>query len=686
VRHARLRQPGLLLGEERRRRELVGVADDERDAERAQRVAVGAREVEVVRERAAPEHERVGRREAAAAAVRRPPARRGRALREAEHAQRGHARPAAAGRAAGHRGRGRLERPVEVAQVVDDLGVAVLARHPRGAHARRRAGRRLAAVDVEARQRLGRHHEPTRPRAGVLGEVAHEVAGELPVAVQREPHRARAGRVARRVVARRARHHHAVLPHAWSPAPGPPADGALTRGPPAARPWRRGRVRHGRDLDEHAAQLRAHHGARRERRGEGLAVHRVERRPVVGAGEVHGHAHHVGERGARGLEHAAQVGERLPGLGGHVALADELAGGRIARHLAGDEHEVAGAHRGRVRALGRRRGAPVGVGAEGDGGPAAGRGGGGLLGRRRRCHLCAECGDAAARPGPGRPPVGEPHRGGGPRAWRAARQPNGMPLYLDQLETPAAVVDLDRLALNLDRMAAYCAVHGLRLRPHVKTHKAPRIAAEQLRLGAAGLTVATVREAEVMSELTDDLLLAYPLVGTTALRRFTNIAPSVRLAAALDSREAAARLTRRRRRSGRPVHVLVELDVGMRRTGVAGPAGGVPSWRRSSPTSRRCATTASPSTRATCGRPARAGPGDGRVVRRQVEATPRGARPRGSPARVVSGGSTPGRVAHARVPGLTEVRPGPTSTTTASRPRWARASGTRAPSPCSPPW
>jgi D-serine deaminase-like pyridoxal phosphate-dependent protein len=157
-----------------------------------------------------------------------------------------------------------------------------------------------------------------------------------------------------------------------------------------------------------------------------------------------------------------------------------------------------------------------------------------------------------------------------------------MPLYLDQLETPAAVVDLDRLALNLDRMSAYCAVHGLRLRPHVKTHKAPRIAADQLRLGAAGLTVATVREAEVMSELTDDLLLAYPLAQTTALRRFTNIAPSVRLSVALDSREAAERLNAAAAEIGRAVHVLVELDVGMRRTGVA-DLGGSPRRRRARP-------------------------------------------------------------------------------------------------------
>ena len=143
-----------------------------------------------------------------------------------------------------------------------------------------------------------------------------------------------------------------------------------------------------------------------------------------------------------------------------------------------------------------------------------------------------------------------------------------MPLYLEQLETPAPVVDLDRLAMNLDRMAAYAAVHGLQLRPHVKTHKAPRIAAEQLRLGAVGLTCATVREAEVMSELTDDLLLAFPITGTTRLRRLMNIAPRVRLTVMLDSQRTAVQLAAAADEVGREVHVFVEQDVGMRRTGV----------------------------------------------------------------------------------------------------------------------
>ena len=93
------------------------------------------------------------------------------------------------------------------------------------------------------------------------------------------------------------------------------------------------------------------------------------------------------------------------------------------------------------------------------------------------------------------------------------------PRRIDELETPSVIVDLDRLATNLEAMATYTALHGLTLRPHVKTHKSPRIAADQIRLGAIGLTCATPRELEVMGDVSHDLLLAYPLVGATALAR-----------------------------------------------------------------------------------------------------------------------------------------------------------------------
>ncbi|MDQ3309506.1 MAG: alanine racemase, partial [Gemmatimonadota bacterium] len=90
---------------------------------------------------------------------------------------------------------------------------------------------------------------------------------------------------------------------------------------------------------------------------------------------------------------------------------------------------------------------------------------------------------------------------------------------LDSLETPAAVVDVDRVRENLQRTARYCREHNLAWRPHTKTHKTRELATEQRRAGAVGLTVATLQEAEVMADAGDDLLLAYPVVGSAKLDR-----------------------------------------------------------------------------------------------------------------------------------------------------------------------
>ena len=154
-------------------------------------------------------------------------------------------------------------------------------------------------------------------------------------------------------------------------------------------------------------------------------------------------------------------------------------------------------------------------------------------------------------------------------------EPAEPPKQLSALETPAAVVDLDRLAHNLDRMASYCILHGLSLRPHVKTHKAPRIAADQIRLGAIGLTCATPRELEVMGDVSHDLLLAYPLVGATKLARVMYIPHQVKLTVALDSTAALGQLAAASKVSQREVDVYVEIDLGMHRVGVQGPADAV---------------------------------------------------------------------------------------------------------------
>jgi D-serine deaminase-like pyridoxal phosphate-dependent protein len=136
------------------------------------------------------------------------------------------------------------------------------------------------------------------------------------------------------------------------------------------------------------------------------------------------------------------------------------------------------------------------------------------------------------------------------------------------LETPIPVVDLDRLEQNLDRMAVYTSQHNLALRPHAKTHKSPRIAAEQIRRGAVGLTCATLLEAEVMAEVSSNLLLAYPPVGRAKLHRLLTLPENIDLTVALDSIEVADQLGDAARVRGRKIAVLVELDVGMRRVGI----------------------------------------------------------------------------------------------------------------------
>jgi D-serine deaminase-like pyridoxal phosphate-dependent protein len=153
-------------------------------------------------------------------------------------------------------------------------------------------------------------------------------------------------------------------------------------------------------------------------------------------------------------------------------------------------------------------------------------------------------------------------------------------ISLDEILTPAAVVDLDRMDANLDRMAGYAAGHGLRLRPHTKTHKSPELGRAQIERGAAGLTVAQLREAAVMSAATPDILLAHPPVGQPKLDRLAALPAAAQLAVALDSREALDGVAATARQAGREFGVLVELDVGMGRVGIADSAAVVDLCRR----------------------------------------------------------------------------------------------------------
>lgn len=153
-------------------------------------------------------------------------------------------------------------------------------------------------------------------------------------------------------------------------------------------------------------------------------------------------------------------------------------------------------------------------------------------------------------------------------------------MTLDTIATPALLIDADRLERNLARVAEYAASHGLAWRPHAKTHKSAWVAARQMVHGATGLSCATPREVEVMATVSDDLLLAYPPIGAEALGRIGPVARRGHFGVMLDSTEAAERLSRAMIDHGATARVLVELDVGMRRTGTPDVASAVALGRR----------------------------------------------------------------------------------------------------------
>lgn len=228
---------------------------------------------------------------------------------------------------------------------------------------------------------------------------------------------------------------------------------------------------------------------------------------------------------------------------------------------------------------------------------------------------------------------------------------------LNMLETPAAVVDLDRMEANLDRMAAYAERHGLALRPHTKTHKSPELAAAQIERGAVGVTVATPREAEVMAEVSDDVFLAYPPVGEGRISRLLALPSNVRITVALDSAAAFRPLARAAAEAGREVGVVVEIDLGMERCGLADPADVVE-------LARKIAEADGTSYRGIMFYPGHVrsrieeqGPALERIVaelERHLEPLGR----EGLDPEVVTGGSTPTAFLSHRIPGVTEIRPG----------------------------
>jgi D-serine deaminase-like pyridoxal phosphate-dependent protein len=225
------------------------------------------------------------------------------------------------------------------------------------------------------------------------------------------------------------------------------------------------------------------------------------------------------------------------------------------------------------------------------------------------------------------------------------------------LPTPFVAIDGPGVRRNIDRLAQYAKKVRIKIRPHTKTHKLRRIAQMQLAAGANGLTAAKATEAEAISEPGADVLVAYPPVGPVRARHLAELARTRTVRAALDSIIAVEMISAAAAAAKTTVGLLVDIDVGLGRTGVQSPLDSLklaqaierapnvrldgimiyPGHIWEPPDQQRSALKA--------------------VSARLAEVLELWAR-HGLQATIVSGGSTPSAYQSHDIPQLTEIRPG----------------------------
>lgn len=228
---------------------------------------------------------------------------------------------------------------------------------------------------------------------------------------------------------------------------------------------------------------------------------------------------------------------------------------------------------------------------------------------------------------------------------------------VDDVPTPAIVIDPMTVDRNIKRMADYVKLHGIGLRPHTKTHKSLLMSQKQLDAGAVGLTVAKVGEAQVMAKTGAELLLAYPALDPARTGRIAELAKTAKIIVAVDSMLAAENIALAAKAAGSEVGILVDIDTGMNRTGVQTPELALAIAQRVDQLTGVVLDglftypghIISPADEQ----------GELLAVVQEVLSTTIGLwREHGLEARIVSGGSTPAAMQSHLVPAYTEIRPG----------------------------
>jgi 3-hydroxy-D-aspartate aldolase len=145
------------------------------------------------------------------------------------------------------------------------------------------------------------------------------------------------------------------------------------------------------------------------------------------------------------------------------------------------------------------------------------------------------------------------------------RPPAEVGQRLDEVDTPALILDLDAFEANLVALDASLAGRKVRVRPHAKMHKSPEVAKRQLARGAVGVCCQKVSEAEAMVEGgVTDVLVSNEVVGATKIARLAALTKRAHVGVCVDHPDNVRTLVQ----SGAKLDVYIELEVGMRRCGI----------------------------------------------------------------------------------------------------------------------
>jgi D-serine deaminase-like pyridoxal phosphate-dependent protein len=142
--------------------------------------------------------------------------------------------------------------------------------------------------------------------------------------------------------------------------------------------------------------------------------------------------------------------------------------------------------------------------------------------------------------------------------------------YRVELDTPCLVVHKSKLQKNIDEMAAYAREKGISMRPHQKTHKCAEIGKMQMDAGAIGITCAKIGEAEALVDagVSDDVFLAYQIVGPKKIARLLKLMDRATVSVAVDSVEGAQALSEACAAAGKTLDVIIEMNTGLNRAGI----------------------------------------------------------------------------------------------------------------------